>query len=264
LKKILFLFCLLFSSNLLWGEELILKTCSDENKLFPNLMQDKNEIIGSYVDILNEVVKNLNNKLSLNIEYNMIPWARCLELLKQGKMDAALAASYNDERSLFLYYPPDAGPNEEKPCASKNKIRCSQYDIITLKSQKIIFTKDLHSLPSPIRATRSYSIVEELKKMGLEVDIAKNEELNVKRMIRDKNGCVIAYHTALENILNNKDMLEKIDIQEVPAVVKSYYLAFSKKSNFTEAQRLLIWTEIGNISNNQTLVKKFEAKYEPL
>lgn len=89
---------LLFAANCLANED-ALTIVTDPWP--PYVIQNDEGISGADVDITRAIFKQLN----LNIDIQVMPWKRCIALVKQKKADAILAVSLNQERTHFLHYP---------------------------------------------------------------------------------------------------------------------------------------------------------------
>jgi len=262
--KSIFLKCILIFFNIkVYAENIALNVCADENEQFPFIIINKGVVSGIEFDILKTAIKNLRGRLNINLKFEIVPWSRCIQMVQKGEMDAAMNASYNDERALFLDYPPNSGPLEEKSCSSEYKIACSGYIVITLKTNKFEYDGKPLELPRPVRVSRGYSVVPELQKIfhDEDLEISKSDLINVKKLIRDKEGSLVAYIAFKSELNRNKDILKKIKIHSKSYVMKSYYIPFSKKSVFTNEQKLLFWNEIKKTTTNKKIMDKINSKY---
>jgi polar amino acid transport system substrate-binding protein len=228
--------------------------CSDDNFWYPFSYMEKNQAKGWHIDIITTALKNLGYQAKVI----PIPWKRCLEYGgKYGQFDAIANASYKKSRAEFLVYPPEF-PRKKK---SDWRIMQVEYVVVSSKSDNYHYHGDPHSLPFPIRATTGYSIVDDLKQMGIRVDVARNAEQNIKRLVRDKKGVVITVPQSAKFIAKKHQLMDKILIHDVPIKSKSYFFAFSKKSKITEEEKYKIWREIIKIREDKTLMNQFNSKY---
>lgn len=67
----------------------------------PYVIFENDTVSGTDVEITRAVFKNMN--IPINIE--VMPWKRCVELIKRKKVDAILGISLSEERNAFLHYP---------------------------------------------------------------------------------------------------------------------------------------------------------------
>ena len=255
------IFLFLYSLNS-FAESIKLNICADDIAQFPNIFLNNEKIEGVEIDILKTALINLKEKVNIELKIELMPWARCIYLAEKGEIDAVMSASFNDERAVFMDFPYDAGAKELKPCASHYKISCYSYVVVTLKSKKFEYEGSIKDLPKPVRVSRAYSIVPGLEKvLQSDLELSKSDFINVKKLIRDQQGSVIVYSPFLTDIKKYKEIYNKLKISKQRYVLKSYFLAFSKKSTFPNNEKLLIWKEIGNISNNKKIMNKFLEKY---
>ncbi len=262
--KVLIIFFVLFSLNS-FAKSLKLNICTDNIPQSPYVFFKNNKVDGIEIDILKMSLRRLKNKVNINLHFDILPWSRCINLVEKGELDGAISVSYNDERSKFMDFPLDAGPRETKPCSSKFAFTCLSYVVITLNSSKFEYKGKLEDLPIPVRVARGYSIVSELEKsLKSNIEIGKSDDLNVKKLIRDNKGSAIIFSPFLTYLKKEKKLSNKLNINKQKYVMKSYYLAFSKKSLISNKVKELIWKEIGNISNNKKIMNKIVLKYQSL
>ena len=100
---------------------------------------------------------------------------------------------------------------------------------------------------------------EKLFEMGAIVFSAKNEEEAFK-ILKVEKVDIISLDLLLPGT-NGFDILKKIKIHSKSYVMKSYYIPFSKKSFFTNEQKLLIWNEIKKTTTNKKIMDKINSKY---
>ncbi len=67
----------------------------------PYVIEEENKVSGTDVDITHAVFK----KMGIPIDIKILPWKRCVELVKQNKVDGILDISLTEERKTFLHYP---------------------------------------------------------------------------------------------------------------------------------------------------------------
>ena len=71
--------------------------CGDKAGWPPYTYEDGNTLKGYDLDVLAEIF----NSSGLNYDVIMLPWRRCLEMVKQGLIDVALSASGTQERAII-------------------------------------------------------------------------------------------------------------------------------------------------------------------
>ena len=234
----------LFSSTIfsLSAQARPVKVCLEDSQWFPMIYKNyKGEISGVQVDIIKGALEKLNIKYSLN----MLPWKRCLMKVSEGDYDAALGASYSDERSKYLYYPKNAKKNSMLNGKHNKRVAQSVYVAINLKSQNYIFDGNLSKVPVPVYIPAGFSIAEDLKGVGVLVDDgAKKDILNFKKLLRGEKGTVIAIEGFAKAYIESSDKKKFFSISSRSVKSKSNYLAFSKKSKIKSQVVGYIWDAI--------------------
>ncbi len=268
LLKFIILFLTIITTTLVYPQNKIINVCSDDNDERPFLMIKDEETTGIYSDLIMRAVALAKETSSYRLKITPMPWNRCLDMLKQGQVDAVLNISYNTERAEFIQYPNDAGKNESKPCEAKMKLYCGGYVVITMKTFFGEFNGNLRKLPIPVRVARGYSITTELENILKEnVEVGKSDDINLKKLLRDRNGSVIIYSSFIDNHINlkyknDKEIFSKVKIHKTPYTIKSYYFAFSKYSKITQKERGVIWKSIKNVNENRSILNLIYKKYE--
>ena len=98
LNQFLFLIIVLSSIKSVWANE-ALDIVTD---LWPPYAyENNNKVVGTDVDVALAVFQ----KLGVTAKIRLLPWKRCLGLVKNQGADAILAASITEERKEFLYFP---------------------------------------------------------------------------------------------------------------------------------------------------------------
>ncbi len=218
------------------------KICLEDSQWFPMIYKNhEGEISGVQVDIL----KGALSTLKIQHSFDMLPWKRCLMKVKDGDYDAALGASYSDERSKYLHYPKDAKKNSVTNGKHSKRVAQSVYVAINLKSQNYVFDGNLSKVPTPVFIPAGFSIAEDLKGVGVLVDDgAKKDILNFKKLLRGEKGTVIAIEGFAKAFIESSDKKELFSISSRSVKSKSNYLAFSKKSKIKGQTVGYIWDAI--------------------
>lgn len=240
---------LIFSSSICVGDTL--KLCVSDSNWHPYVIIEGNEVSGIYIDMLTSAVELLSHE----IEFEILPWKRCLHQTKEGKYDGIAGVSYQEKRAVYLDYPNDTNHSTH----SEFRLSQVEYVVVTMQEDAHKFSGDVKTLPVPIRSPLGFSIGIELEKQGLLVDnAALNDSANIRKLRRDKTGSVVLIkEMALLLINNNSDLT----IHKQPLKSKAYFLAFSKKTKLTQHQKAQLWNAGKNIRKNKVFMHKTFAKY---
>ncbi|MGI0115531.1 substrate-binding periplasmic protein [Zooshikella sp. RANM57] len=253
MKKILLLFTgILISGHLLADKQI--NICTDNNFWYPFTLVKEDIPAGIHIDIISKALNNLGYQPN----FKALPWKRCLDQAKQGEFDAVATASYNEDRASFMYYPDDAASASK----SSHRVMQVEYVVVTVTSNDYEFDGNLQSLPTPIRAPRGYSISEDLKKEGLNVDDkASGDENNIKKLLRNNKGSVVTIPEVVNVLSKQSTYTGKLKISSKPIKSKSYFMPFSKASNIAREQQQAIWNEIAKVRDDTDFMSKIASKY---
>ncbi|MBF0349924.1 MAG: transporter substrate-binding domain-containing protein [SAR324 cluster bacterium] len=225
--------------------------CTDTNIWYPFTFVKDGQSSGLHVDIVTRALQDLGYE----VKFEPMPWKQCLKQVELGKVDGVVSASYKDERAEFMTYPEDAKTVKK----SRWSISVVEYVVVTMNNDPYIFAGDVKTLPQPVRAPNGYSVIDDLKKEGVEVDAAQGDENNFKKMLRDKKGVVVTIPEVAK--IFNKKYKDQFKTHEQPIQSKSYYFTISKKSALSDADKSRIWEQIAKIRDNDEVMEQFLNKY---
>ena len=101
-----------------------------------------------------------------------------------------------------------------------------------------------------------------LPDMGFEIDDSSINDLqNLKRLMREKNGSVVALPTLVDWANQQAEFAGQIRLIEKPLKSKSYFLAFSKAGHVNTGQAMNIWQQI-IIARKKNQFKEYVPKAE--
>lgn len=213
-----------------------IKICLDSADWRPFIYQESGQVKGMHI----ETIRSSLNTMNLSYEFIPAPWKRCLKGVEKGRYDAIATASFNQDRAAYLWYPSDASA-----LISTARVGQVQYNIIVHSSSNFQYDNGLTEVPQPVRVPRDYSIGKDLKAMGIEIDDSSLNDLqNLKRLVREKNGAVIALPSLVTWANQHEEFAGKIKLIEKPLKSKSYFLVFSKKGQINADQAQAIWQQI--------------------
>ena len=225
----------------------VLKICVDNGDWRPFVYIKNEKVTGLHIDTIEAALKEMG------IDFKLIPapWKRCLKGTEKGTFDAIATASYNEERAVYMRYPHDASNLK-----SEFRVGQVQYNIIVHHSSDFEYTDELGYIPQPTRVPRDYSIGKDLKGMGFAIDDSSiNDQQNLKRLVREKTGSVIALPYLVSWANQQDGYAGQIKLIKKPIKSKSYFLVFSKSGQVDTSLAQSIWKKIQNVRDN-TQVKK--------
>lgn len=228
--------------------------CSDNNFWYPFTLVKDGKPAGIHIDIITKALTNLGYET----EFKALPWKRCLSEAEQGSVDAIATASYKDKRAAFLHYPSDAATAKK----SSQRVMQVEYVVVTSADNVYEFDGDVKSIPTPVRAPRGYSIADDLKKKGVDVDDKANgDENNIKKLLRGGKGSVVTIPEVVNMLSEKAEYKGKLKISAQPLKSKSYYLPISKASKLSADDREKIWAEVAKVRDDAAFMADIGAKY---
>lgn len=251
---------ILFNSTFVFAEinhKIII--CTDANFWYPFTFVRNHQAAGLHIDIISKALRNLGYEP----QFKPASWQACLDLAKAGKIDAIATASYRDDRAIYLEYPSGAAVDIKSPW----RVTDVEYSVITplrnKEDKKVLyeFTGNVKTIPQPVRVPAKYSVASDLKKEGLTVEEGKNSLANFKSLVKEKTGSVVDLAGVAKYYAAQPQFADKYIIQKKPFNLKSYYLAFSKKSSIKRDDMKIIWKEIANVRENTETLSEFFKKY---
>lgn len=248
---LLSILCIFFAVAELYAKEITI--CSDQNFFYPFTFTEKNKAAGLHIEIIKMALEDLGYTAKITPR----PWEKCLQEVKNGDADAVATASYKKNRAEFMHYPFDAATFNK----SRWRVTQVEYVVVTNSKDPYKFYGDVKSLPKPVRAPAGYSIIDDLKEQGIEVDVTEGFVESIVRLVDEKKGVVITLPEAVKIIQRNEIYTKKLKVQVIPVKSKSYFFAFSKKGKISEEERKKIWEKIAQIRQDLKLMKQILNKY---
>lgn len=262
MKKHMFnLFLLMFivlNIGILYGQTKELVFYCEDQEDYPNVIGAGDQIKATEPGVAIEVIQLLEKKLNLKIQIKRGPWKRILEVdLKNGTANGVFTASYKPEREEFGVYPKKDGKIDES-----RRYSSITYSFYKLKKTSIAWDgNNFQNFTGSIDAPRGYSIVEDLRKKGYNVEESPSTSMGFKKLMAGRVSLVAALESSGDHLLSkDKEALANIQKIEPPIVSKPYYFMLSKQfvaQNPELAEK--IWSTLKEIREKD--MKKISAKY---
>ena len=224
------------------------KICSTVTSPYINGDMNTGEAKGG-IDI--EVMDYIFKKLNINYEIKLMPWSKCLFELKEGLYDSALQTSKDPEREKYLIYPENfvwesvfvfhTNKEVKKEYKIKNFDDAKKNKLIVGVTRNNSYYFDFwEAYPWINKEKEIYHPLLEVS-YSHETNLAKLAENKIQLYPMDKTtGIYMAKKLGLKNITHYDFILFK----------KPYYLAFSKKSNFSS----------NNFKNIDEFIKNYDLE----
>jgi polar amino acid transport system substrate-binding protein len=171
-----------------------------------------------------DLINSAATPLGIQIEYQALPWKRCLAELKSNGVDGIFAASFDSERLGIGVYPGGRTPDVAK------RLHMDTYLLVRKKGSSLRWNgKTLEALEGAVGIQLGYSIGEQLKAMNLAVDDGSlNPRELVLKLIAGRIGAAAMLGSQARNLVKMDSKLGKeIEILPIALVEKPYYLMLS-------------------------------------
>lgn len=187
MKKQILLFLLLITAGLMFAQvkNKLIFVCEE----YPPYEYTQNGV-SKGLDI--EIIELICKEAKIPFEIQFYPWARCMQMIKQGNADVIFGILKNEERKSFLKYPDQNVSFDKRVIISKKDSKLKISSLNDLKSQTVGVVRDYAYEPNFDKSTlfsRDFSTSSNLVIDKLKADrfplIALNESV-AKFMIGDK------------------------------------------------------------------------------
>jgi polar amino acid transport system substrate-binding protein len=170
---------------------------------------------GMNVEIVEAVAKNLGIK----IKWSAYPWARCVNLAKNGDVDGLMSLYKSTDREAFLFYPDE-------------NVNFDECVFFTYPGSNVIFDGSLQSLTGmKILIARANAYGKEFDEAHYFMKIIAPNTVNVVRMIAGRRYRIgIGSLDTVETEIKKQGYEKKMIILDPPYRIKTYF-AFSKKKD---------------------------------
>lgn len=203
-----------------------------------------------------EIISQAAQDIGAKVNYIRYPNKRVQNFLQKGKVDGAFIFSYKKERLKMGVYPMKDGQLD-----NEKRIASISYYLYKQKGDSIQWDgKKITGLKKSVGANRGYSIVGDLKKMGIAVSEVKNIDQLIYKLRKNRISCVAAQDITTDPYLVSVGGTD-IEKLSIPLKTKDYFLIFSHQfiaKNSKIAQKL--WKRIAEIRDSKT--KEIISKYK--
>ncbi len=192
-----------------------------------------------------ELLRLVQQRSGTAFDYQSMPWARCLHLLKNGEIDAVFHSSFVPARQEYGVYPMHGTARDPQ-----RRLVTQSYYIYALRQSALSWDGERFSgLDAPLGVVIDFSIKKDLVARDLPVDEAPDTLTNLRKLKAGRIAAVINYSSQTDNVLAAHPV-EFSDVVklEPPYRRKTKYLMFSHqfyRANTELAER--IWDELAHL-----------------
>lgn len=194
-----------------------------------------------------ELLKQVGQRLEVNLSFKRVPWKRGLLMVETGETDGLFHASYKAEREAIGAYPKteDGRPDESRA------VFFQSYMLFVPAGSSITWDgTTLGGLDGrPIGATAGYAVVDLLERLGARVEVGRTPSLNFPKLLEGR----LAAYAEIENLAGaviRSDPVRYASVSklEPPLRTSAYYLMLSHR--FVQRDRVLaeaVWDAIAEV-----------------
>lgn len=219
------------------------RACTEDKEQFPNYVGNTVEILPVNPGLSFDLITLAANRVNMITEFVRVPWKRCLRLLEMGAVDGAFNASFKPERLAFGRYPQKDGA----PDVSR-RITTLSYSLYAKQDAGMIWDgKQFSDKTHTIGAPRGFSIVSDLKKLGLRVEESDSSESNLMKVLGGRIGAAALQTVTGDTILRkNPTVYPDIIKNDIPLTTKAYFVMISHQFyNASPDLAEAFWDQIG-------------------
>lgn len=200
-----------------------------------------------------ELLKRVEARLGIVFAYQRMPWNRALYLLENNELDGVFHASFAPERLKIGVYPMHNGQPDPT-----RAIFTQSYAFYRLRGSAFNWDgQAVSGADRPVGVTGGYSVINDLKKLGLMIEEDRGKEINFNKLLNSR----ISAFADLENMTDlflqrHPERYGAVEKLPLPIVSKHYYLILSH--GFHETNRSLaesIWDAIHAIKESDEFVE---------
>lgn len=200
---------------------------------------------GIAVELANAVAADIG----VSLTWQRLPSKRLLLDLKEGRIDAILMLSYNEERAKDYAYP----LNKAGQVDDNRRIGYLSYALYRQRGSTVQWDgKQFVNLTGTVGANTGYSVVEQLKQLGATVDEAKETTQNFGKLALGRVQLVAAQEVMGDYLLAERRFPS---VEKIPVLLsgKSYFTVFSK--SFAAKKPELVerfWLRLSGVRDTKT------------
>lgn len=174
---------------------------------------------GIAVNIINGIFRKTKDEIKIELH----PWKRVLSMVRYGQADGILMVKPSKETSDFLLYTDPIFMSKEVLCFNKIKTPDFKWSQVT----------DLKKFKIGTNLGYYYgNFSEKAHLLNLNIETAKNLNINLKKLSMGRVDLVVCDYTALIKLLkDNPEMSKIISISPKPVHTWKYSIGISKNSD---------------------------------
>lgn len=191
-----------------------------------------------------EIVTSAAKQCGIAVDMERLPGGRLLALLENNAIDSVLMLSFSPERLKIAAYPM-AGATADPDL----QLASLSYAFYVRRTSRLSWDgSTLSGQTQPVGANLGWSIVNDLRKAGIEVETAQDTRNNFSKLMLDRIDAFAIQSTIGDTYLEAHALGNNVTRLEPPISEKAYYQVFSRAwhAAHPEATQCL-WQEAAKI-----------------
>jgi hypothetical protein len=222
--------------------------CVEDRFWPPGSFFKDGKAVGTHIEQARRTFEQLN----LPYQFEKMPWKRCIQSAASGAVDSILSISHSEDREKTLHYPQGANSTDEHP----ESLEHVTFVLVT----RVGDTPPRAGEPipkslQPIGIPLGYNAGPYYGAKGID-EIHLSQKVDMLNVLARKriNSLLMAqplYTFTLSQRLDSAAFHQT----KLPELQGPLYLAFSRKSDVTEAERKAIWRSIATLHSDEATMK---------
>lgn len=207
-----------------------------------------------------ELLMRVGERLRVNVDFKRVPWKRGLLMLETGEADGIFHSSYVADRESIGVYPksPAGRPDESRALFFQS------YALFVVAGSAVTWDGTrLGGLGGrPVGATAGYSVVADLQRLGVPVEVGRIPALNLVKLLEGRIAAAAELENMAAEIIRGDQALSASVVKLTPPLAtKAYYLMLShpfvrRDGALAEA----VWNAIGAVRESDEF-RWLEGRY---
>lgn len=172
-----------------------------------------------------ELLRLAAGRAGIDLVFERMPWKRAVYLIETNEADGLFQTSFLPDRTSTMVYPMRDGRHDPTRALLEQR-----YILYTRPGSPLAWDGTrLTGADGPVGAISSYSVVDELKRLGIPVEEGKTQEQNLDKLVGGRIAAYAGMETMADvQIAGNPAKYGRLVKVMPPLIAKPYYVVFSR------------------------------------
>lgn len=218
-----------------------------EDKDFPPFLLGNSEQQVEEAGMLPELIHRSAKTLGMTIEYQRLPWKRCLKAVERGEIDALFAVIYTDARDSWAAYPKTNGKPDGR------YLYLSEYPVFVSSGSALRWDGTQFTPSKPmVQSVPGYVAEQRLIDMGMKPVLPLQPRDAMPVVAAGRIDGYVVERLIGQQILLDLGLEDQIKTLTEVFLAQPWYLAFSKQRYKTDSEKIeAFWDEIDRQRESQ-------------